>query len=347
MNTNDNSFQSLVKSIRALTLLVAFLLGVIVLLLWLLLVGPPDLFSATTNPTGKKKQVADIAKPPVDTFWHAPDTSKIPHNELGERIRYGRKLVANTAYYLGPEGVVAKITNGMNCQNCHLDAGTKPWGNNYVAVAATYPKFRARSGAMESITKRVNDCIERSLNGTKLDSLNREMLALVAYITWVGSEVPKGKSPAGSGIYVLKKMSRPADPQKGKIIYAAKCASCHGNNGEGKKADAATYQYPPLWGDHSYNIGAGLYRLSRFAGYVKANMPFGVNWDTPQLSDEACWDVAAFVNSQPHPNKDISADWPDISKKPSDHPFGPFSDSFPMLQHKYGPFGPIDKAHKK
>jgi thiosulfate dehydrogenase len=48
--------------------------------------------------------------------------------------------------------------------------------------------------------------------------------------------------------------------------------------------------------------------------------------------------VAAFVNSQPRPKKDISKDWPDISKKPFDHPFGPFADGKTEAQHKYGPW---------
>jgi thiosulfate dehydrogenase len=41
----------------------------------------------------------------------------------------------------------------MNCQNCHLSGGTVPWGNNYGGVYATYPKFRARSGGLETIPK--------------------------------------------------------------------------------------------------------------------------------------------------------------------------------------------------
>jgi thiosulfate dehydrogenase len=57
--------------------------------------------------------------------------------------------------------------------------------------------------------------------------------------------------------------------------------------------------------------------------------------------------VAAFVNSQPRPKKDLSSDWPDISKKPVDHPFGPYADGFIEERHKYGPFGPIADARKK
>ncbi len=252
---------------------------------------------------------------------------------------YGHELIANTSYYFGPKGSVAPITNGMNCQNCHLEAGTLPWANNYSAVISTYPKFRARSGAVETVPKRVNDCFERSLNGKAIDSNSREMKAIVAYLHWIGDEIPKGAKPKGSGIMDLPFMDRAADPAKGKIVYQQKCVSCHGPNGEGQpNIEGYGYAYPPLWGEHSYNDGAGLFRLSRFAGYVKANMPFGANYKSTQLSDEEAWDVAAFVNSQPRPKKDISKDWPDISKKPFDHPFGPFSDGKTEQQHKYGPW---------
>jgi thiosulfate dehydrogenase len=275
----------------------------------------------------------------------APDTTSIPNTTQGELIRYGRLLIANTAYYLGPKGIVSHSSNGMNCQNCHLNAGTKPWGNNYSGVFSTYPKFRERRGAVENIFQRVNDCLERSLNGKSLDSNSREMQAVLAYIKWLGKEVPKGQKPRGSGIRQLIFMDRAADPQKGKIVFEKNCVLCHGGDGQGKmNRDSITYLYPPLWGSHSYNAGAGLYRLSRLAGYVKDNMPFGVTNPNAHLTEVEAWDVAAFVNSQPRPKKDLSRDWPDLSLKPIDHPFAPYTDSFSESQHKYGPFAAIQKA---
>jgi thiosulfate dehydrogenase len=240
------------------------------------------------------------------------------------------------------------ISNGMNCQNCHLRAGTKPFGNNYSAVSATYPKFRARSGSIESIEKRVNDCIERSLNGKALDNDSREMRAIVSYMHWLGKDVAKGKAPEGAGIWDLPLLERPADPVQGAVIYEQRCNVCHGKNGEGiRDSTAAEWKYPPLWGEHSYTKAAGLFRLSRLAGYVKANMPFETFYDAPILTDEEAWDVAAYINSMPRPSGDISHDWPDISLKPFDHPFGPYADPFTEQQHKYGPFKPIKKLQKK
>jgi thiosulfate dehydrogenase len=281
---------------------------------------------------------------PGTLHWKAPDTSAIPTTEEGKLIRYGRDLVATTARYLGPKGATAAITNGMNCQNCHLDAGTKAWGNNYGAVYSTYPKFRDRSGSVENITRRINDCIQRSLNGTPLDTNSREMLAITAYMIWLGKEVPKGIKPAGAGIPDLPFLDRAADSAKGRTVYQIRCQSCHGPQGGGTfNADSSAYVYPPLWGEHSYTTAAGLYRISRLAGYAKDNMPLGCSHDAPTLSNEEAWDVAAFINSQPRPVKTFAGDWPDISRKPVDHPFGPYADSFSSRQHKYGPFGPMAK----
>ena len=275
--------------------------------------------------------------------WAAPDLDAVSDPRLRQQMEYGKELIAHTSKYFGPAGVIEKNrSNALNCQNCHLDAGTKFFGNNYSAVASTYPKFRARSGGIESIYKRVNDCIERSLNGKALDSGSAEMQAMVAYINFVGSTVPKGEVPEGSGLKKPKFLNRPADPVRGKLVYADQCQTCHQADGQGLIAKGQIeYTNPPLWGSLSYNDGAGLYRLSNFAGYVKYNMPNGSTHDAPLLSDEESWDVAAYVNSQPRPKMNIAKDWPDASKKPFDHPFGPFADGFSAEQHKFGPFGPI------
>jgi thiosulfate dehydrogenase len=280
--------------------------------------------------------------------WKAPDINLVPQTPEGDLIRYGRDLIVNTAKYFGPKGLVAPITNGMTCQNCHLYAGTKKFGNSFAAVASTYPRYRPRSARVESIEFRINDCMQRSLNGKSIDSLSREMRAMVAFFHWIGKDVPKGVKPAGSGIVEIPYLNRAADPEKGKFIFQTRCQSCHGANGEGQIAfDSVGYLYPPLWGPASYNTGAGLYRITRMAAFIYYNMPFDPQKTEPQLSLEEAWDVAAYISSQERPGFDNSNDWPDISTKPPDHPFGPFADGFSEKQHKYGPFPPIVEANKK
>jgi thiosulfate dehydrogenase len=343
MNKEPFDFRPFIKVVNSL---IALILLLVSLIAWALITGPSKIQALLLTKENIPNKL--ISTRLTSDFWIAPDTSQIPAGTNGDEIRYGRDLIANTSAYLGPDGKVMAISNGMNCQNCHLDAGTKPFGNNYSAVASTYPKFRARSGTSETIEKRVNDCIERSLNGHALPEESREMKAMVAYIKWIGKEVPKGVSPKGVGLVDLAFMEEAANPAKGKILYDVKCIVCHGKRGEGiMNADSATWIYPPLWGKASYNEGAGLYRLSRFAGYIKANMPLGATFLEPQLTDEEAWHIAAYVNSMNRPSKDLSKDWPDIAKKPIDHPFGPYTDGFDERQHKYGPFKSIIARRKE
>lgn len=298
-----------------------------------LLIFKPSLFSAKKH---KRR-------------WSAPDTLSIPNTKEGRLISYGRELVRHTSVYLGPQGKIMHTTNGMNCQNCHLEAGTKFFGNNYSAVASTYPKRRDRSGTIESIEKRVNDCIERSLNGKAIANDSKEMRALVAYITWVGKDVEKDTIPLGAGIIKPPYLDRAADTIRGKAVYQKTCERCHGIDAKGQLAvNGLEWKYPPLCGENSFNIGAGLLRLSRMAGYVKMNMPNDLaTSDKPLLTDEEAWDVCAYIASLPRPSKDLSSDWPDISTKPVDHPFGPYIDGFSETQHKYGPFKPIADLKKQ
>lgn len=279
-------------------------------------------------------------------YWQAPTENEILNEKNATEIAYGKDLIVNTSHYFGNKGIVKPMnTNGMNCQNCHLEAGTKTFGNNYSGFMANFPKYRARSGKIESPEKRINDCFERSLNGKPLAENSKEMKAMIAYMTWVGKNVPKKSKPLGVGFKEITLLDRAANPNLGKILYEKKCASCHQANGEGVLNEQKSgFTYPPLWGNKSYNDGAGLYRISNFAKFIKYNMPQGVTHDNPILSDEEAWDIAAFVNSQTRPHISTKNDWPKIEEKPFDHPFGPYSDNFTEIQHKFGPFQEIKKS---
>jgi thiosulfate dehydrogenase len=298
----------------------------------------------TSNAVDKNLQSGAVSI--VEPVWTAPDSNSIPLNDSGKLIRYGKRLISATSSYFGPHGSISHATNGMNCQNCHLNAGTKAFGGSFGSVAAVFPRFSERRGSFETINQRITDCFERSMNGTAPDSNSLEMKAMSAYIRWVGKDVRKGKKPRGTGLEILAYIQRSADPEIGKQLYIQKCQLCHGLNGEGKPDSLSGFLYPPLWGDHSYNSSAGLYRLTKFSGFIKDNMPYGSSFINEQLSTEEAWDLAAFVNSQPRPVKKFKQDWPDVMLKPADVPEGPFPDSFPSVQHKYGPFAPIARYKK-
>lgn len=342
----------IIKLTQIIIALVVFIVALVIALAKYIPAPKAEVFVETPVPdqygnfTEAAKTSAQERSKDTVNYWQAPDESGLSDVDKAT-VLYGKDLIAHTSVYFGENGSIYNSTNGMNCQNCHLDAGTKVFGNNYSAVTSTYPKYRARSGAIENIYKRVNDCFERSLNGKALDTASKEMTAIVAYINWLGKDVPKGKKPEGSGFKDLAMLDRAADPENGKTVYVGKCQSCHQANGEGTlNGDKTAFTYPPLWGAKSYNDGAGLYRISNFAKFVKYNMPLGASHNATQLTDEEAWDVAAFVNSQPRPKKDIKQDWPKIEEKPFDHPFGPFADGFTEKQHKYGPFKPIKQKQE-
>jgi thiosulfate dehydrogenase len=335
------------------TLLIAVLAVACLAVLIVVLVVPRQ--AARTAASVEKKPGTQMANPiassavkgPPADVWKAPDSSTIPTGKAGAMIRYGLMLLANTSRYLGPQGSVAHLTNGMNCQNCHLAGGTRLFGNDYAGFIAGYPKMSNRSGRVEPASERISECFERSLAGKAPDSSTKEVQAILAYMKWIGRDVKKGRQLFGSATGKLAFMNTPADSGKGKAVFIAKCQSCHGLNGEGMMAaDKKSYTYPPLWGEHSYNDGAGMYRISNMAGFVKNNMPFGATYQNPQLTDEEAWNVAAFINSQPRPHKDQHNDCKYCTKTPLDSPFGPYADNFSEKQHKYGPFKPIKAAQK-
>jgi len=292
----------------------------------------------------KGPATGDLSKNQPGNTWKGPDTNLIPRTTVGVEIRYGRELLAHTAKYFGPKGSIAQISNGMNCQNCHLAGGAMLFANNYSVFIAGYPKWSDRSGTLQPATQRIADCFMRSLGGKLPDTNGREVRAILAYMKWIGQGVKKGEKLYGTSVEKLPFMMVPADTAKGRIVYVAKCKVCHAANGEGMlAANRAGYNYPPLWGSHSYNDGAGMYRIGNLAGFVKNNMPFGATYKSPQLTDEEAWNVAAFINSRPRPHFEQRKDWKDIKTKPIDYPFGPYADGFSEQQHKYGPFGPIKK----
>ena len=132
-----------------------------------------DNHSGTNNPDSTLAVIAEFFT--EQHVWAAPDTASIPKDDEGKLILYGRKLIIHTAKYFGPKGSISKTTNGMNCQNCHLDAGTRPYGNNLGSTTSTYPEFLPRAGSVVTIPQKINECFSRSLNGTPIDTNSKEI----------------------------------------------------------------------------------------------------------------------------------------------------------------------------
>lgn len=241
-----------------------------------------------------------------DAVFLPPSPDTIPGDLRGEQIRLGYEMVVRTQEYGRPY-----VGNGLNCTNCHLDAGLNPNAASFVGLATLYPEYRARADRLMTLADRINECFERSLNGTPLPPDSSKLRAIVAYIEWLSQNVPHDSQVPWRGIPRIT-ASRPPDPVNGKTLFASKCAFCHGADGQG------TMAAPPLWGDRSYNIAAGMARVSVAASFIKANMPRGWGWT---VTDDEAFDVAAFINRQPRPDFPAKhRDWPK-GGKPADVPY--------------------------
>jgi len=265
---------------------------------------------------------------------------------------YGRRLIAQTSELLGPDVADPNMRysgSRLNCASCHLGTGTEPGTLTLLQATEHYPRFSARAGVKTDIEDRVNECMTRSMNGRALARTSPQMIAMAAYIRSLGglnqamgAAQRKAHEPAA-----FKTPARAASPVAGKKVFEEHCAACHGMNGLGLRASSDPkrgYVFPPLWGPDTFNDGAGMHRVLTAARFIKARMPLG----QPDLNDDQAFDVAAYINSQPRPEMtNLDQDYPDRSAKPVDNGYGPFADSFPIQQHRYGPFAPIEAYYKQ
>ena len=291
--------------------------------------------------------------------WRVPDIATIPHDDNGDAIRHGRDLLQHTSALIGPdarEPAMRFAGNGLECQSCHLEAGTARFGLPLVGIWSLYPAFSARVGAMQTMADRVNDCMLRSMNGRPLPEDSREMKAIEAYIRFLQSDQPDGVAPVGRGAPKLPLPTTAVDPARGKVVYQQVCAACHRADGQGIRyspLDAQDkqqrYLFPPLWGADSYNDGAGMGHVITAAWFAHANMPKGITFAYPVLKPRQAYDVAAYLDSQPRPHlPGLSHDYPDPWLKPADIATAPLLGPFSASQHRFGPWQPIEawlRAH--
>ncbi|WP_434543768.1 c-type cytochrome [Marivirga sp.] len=282
--------------------------------------------------------------------WSLPNIEKdLPEGKKGKQVKFGYLLATESPKWMGPQ-VINKdkrlyAGNNLTCQNCHLEAGTKPGSGSWVGVTNRFPQFRGRENKIGTIEERINGCMERSMNGQALPEDSEQMQALVGYMEWLSEGVPEDTADWYKGFVSVKIPEVKADTVFGKQVYINECQVCHGEDGQGTKLadERKGYQYPPLWGDDSFNHGAGMHRVLTAAQFIKANMPHLIATKAnPKLTDEEAFHVAAYINSFDRPQKpNTEKDFPDLKLKPVSTAYGPWDDPFPAEQHKFGPFHPI------
>ena len=160
---------------------------------------------------------------------------------FGRMVRAGRELIAHTSATIGPDAPdpARRFSgNGLECQSCHLQAGTKKFGLPLAGVWGVFPQFIGRENEVRTLEERINGCLERSMNGRTLPTDSAEMKAMLAYIRFISADAPTGASVEGRGAPALPLPLTASSPARGAAVYAANCASCHQPNGQGLRLSA-------------------------------------------------------------------------------------------------------------
>ncbi len=342
-NTSSTTdFQSLSKQIRGLCAKIGVCLALMIILAFgILMIG----FGFGLE---KGRHVAF----PDNVYYMDYNVYNLPFSEKNELIKQGFEVFRNTSLHIGPkqkDSTQIYAGNNLACASCHLNGGTKPYGAPLIGVIKRFPQYRGREDKIGTIEERINGCMERSMNGRMMPENKKEMKALIAYMDWLGRATPDDGKIEGLGFLKVKIPNRAVDLVHGQEVFEKVCVECHGMDGQGQKLEGdGLYLYPPLWGDDSYNNGAGMTRVITAAEFIKGNMPYGTTYDQPLLTDEEAYDVAGYINQKLRPTKpNREVDFPDLVKKPVSTPYGPYVDSFPEEQHQLGPFQPIMEYYQK
>lgn len=247
------------------------------------------------------KRDAKSSAPPAKALpkgvvaFQVPEVGDIRDSILRASVVRGRAILEATG-----DSLPKNVGNSLRCVSCHFSGGTARDAMPWVGVYARFPQVRSRSARLDLIEDRINDCFERSLNGHPLKTDSRAMHDIVAYMAFLSSNVPIGSRIEGQGLPKLAKL--PGDTTRGALVFATQCSRCHGVSGQG------TAVAPPLWGEKSYNKGAGMSRITMLAEFAHQLMPF----DNPRtLTPQQSFDVAAYVNSRSRPEFAARIhDWP-------------------------------------
>jgi thiosulfate dehydrogenase len=237
--------------------------------------------------------------------WQPPVVDSTPDDPYEAAVFRGLMLVTHT-----PDSLRGYTGASLACASCHLDDGRRRSAIPLAGVAARYPLYSPRDGAVITLEDRVNACMVRSLGGSRLPAEGRDMRDIMAYLAFLSRGVPQGEHLDHDGLPPAPILD--GDSARGRGVYVQNCARCHGGDGAGMGA------FTPVWGSASYSVGASLARRERAAAFIRRNMPF----DTPgTLTDQQAFDVATYVTSMPRPDAPGKAqDWPN-GDAPPDLPY--------------------------
>lgn len=211
-----------------------------------------------------------------------------------------------TATQKNVQGPIARQwRTDLTCQSCHLDAGDKPHAGSLAHAAVVLPVMHTPSNQPIRFDRRVLLCFTNSLNWYDLGLDAREVTLINMYANWLAqkNDLPIGYLAEGRGIPVVHEAEvRGASFLAGEKIYKEYCQACHGPNAQGGAGPVFQgREPPPIAGPHTFSASASLADPYRFAGFVRANMPYGATKEYPVLSHQQALDVSIYLTSLGRP----------------------------------------------
>ena len=250
------------------------------------LASMPAVIEPTPSPAKLRKAKT------IRVDFSPPAEEDMPSGEFGDAVRLGKNIFIDTQTYARNY-----VGNKLNCVNCHLGAGRKADSAPLWAAYGMFPAYRDKNKRVNTYEERLAGCFRFSMNGKAPAPDSKEMVALVSYSYWLAKGAPLGVALKGRGYPALAEPPQPPDAGRGKIVFEANCALCHGADGQGTQANGR-YVFPPLWGKNSFNGGAGMAQIKNAAAFIHANMPLGKG---NSLTGQEAWDAARYMDSQPRP----------------------------------------------
>src|SRR5688500_10493511 len=189
--------------------------------------------------------VVTIAASSAKAAFRVPQEREIADSVTLASVRRARALFRNTR-----DSLPSNVRANLSCANCHMNDGTERDAMPMVGAYARFPQYRARSARVDRIENRINDCFERSMNGSPLEWDGADMRDMVVCLSFLSTGF-------ALGVQIERQVTPPLDPievdtARGREVFATRCVACHGIDGHGTLAG------PPLWGPKSYNVGAGM-----------------------------------------------------------------------------------------
>ncbi|NQU61634.1 MAG: sulfur oxidation c-type cytochrome SoxA [Rhodospirillales bacterium] len=112
---------------------------------------------------------------------------------------------------------------GKACATCHKDAATTMKG-----VATSYPKYSKKTGKMQNVEQRINQCRTENMQAKPFKYESKQMLSMTIYVKNQSHGMPMDVSVDGPAVPFFEAGKKFYFQRRGQLDMS--CANCHVDN---------------------------------------------------------------------------------------------------------------------